>query len=97
VLKRFGLLLIRLYWWTLSPLLGGVCRYEPSCSRYTAVCIERFGFFKGSWLGMKRISRCTPWGGSGYDPPPGHHDECNHDHGEACNHDDGAHDHGAPR
>lgn len=66
--------MIRLYWWTLSPLLGGVCRFEPSCSRYTAVCIERFGVIKGSWLGVKRISRCQPLGGGGYDPPP----KCSH-------------------
>ena len=75
MLKWLALGLIRLYWWTISPLLGGVCRFEPSCSRYTAVCIERFGVFKGSWLGMKRISQCHPLGGQGYDPPPGEPDE----------------------
>lgn len=70
VLRRLALWMIRLYWWTLSPLLGSVCRYEPSCSRYTAVCIERFGFFRGSWLGLRRIGRCHPFAAGGYDPPP---------------------------
>ena len=68
--RRALLLLIRVYWWTLSPLIGNVCRFHPSCSRYTATCIERFGALKGGWLGLKRISRCHPFHPGGYDPPP---------------------------
>ncbi|MFW5924754.1 MAG: membrane protein insertion efficiency factor YidD [Myxococcota bacterium] len=70
MMRRLLLGLIRLYQWTLSPLLGPVCRFEPSCSRYTAACIERFGPLRGSWLGVKRIGRCHPFHPGGYDPPP---------------------------
>lgn len=62
--------LIRLYQITLSPLLGPTCRFYPSCSRYTATCIERFGPLKGSWLGVKRIARCHPFHPGGVDEPP---------------------------
>jgi uncharacterized protein len=62
--------LIRLYQVTLSPLLGDVCRFHPSCSRYTAACIQRFGPFKGSYLGARRIVRCHPFHPGGFDPPP---------------------------
>ncbi|HEX6241106.1 MAG TPA: membrane protein insertion efficiency factor YidD [Polyangiales bacterium] len=66
-----GLLLgIRLYQLALSPLFGRVCRFEPSCSRYTARCIELHGAGRGSWLGLRRIARCHPFHPGGYDPPP---------------------------
>lgn len=69
-LERLALAVIRVYWVTLSPIIGRVCRFEPSCSRYTYVCIERFGPFRGSWLGLKRICRCHPFHPGGFDPPP---------------------------
>jgi putative membrane protein insertion efficiency factor len=62
--------LIRLYQLTLSPWLGTQCRYEPTCSKYAAEAIERFGAGRGVWLAAKRLGRCHPWGRSGYDPVP---------------------------
>lgn len=70
LMRAVLLFAIRVYWWTLSPLIGNVCRFHPSCSRYTAICIERFGALHGSWLGAKRICRCHPFHPGGYDPPP---------------------------
>jgi uncharacterized protein len=63
-------LLIWLYRMLVSPLLGPNCRYEPSCSAYAMEAIGRFGAWRGSLLAVKRIGRCHPWGGSGYDPVP---------------------------
>jgi hypothetical protein len=62
--------LIRLYQLTLSPWLGRRCRYEPTCSRYAAEALTRFGVRRGVWLAAKRLGRCHPWGRSGYDPVP---------------------------
>jgi putative membrane protein insertion efficiency factor len=62
--------LIRLYQLTLSPWLGRQCRYEPTCSKYAAEALERFGVRRGVWLAAKRLARCHPWGRSGYDPVP---------------------------
>jgi putative membrane protein insertion efficiency factor len=62
--------LIRLYQRTISPNLGPLCRYEPSCSHYAYVAIERHGLLRGAWLSLKRLSRCRPYGGRGYDPVP---------------------------
>jgi uncharacterized protein len=64
------LVLIRVYQLTLSPLLGNSCRYEPSCSRYTYEAVQRYGWAKGSWMGVKRIARCHPFAKGGYDPVP---------------------------
>lgn len=76
MLKWVVLTAIRVYQYTLSPLLtwlagpGGGCRFEPTCSRYCAEAVERFGVWRGGWLGLKRLVRCHPWGGKGSDPVP---------------------------
>jgi hypothetical protein len=67
---RLAIALIRVYQLMISPLLGAVCRFEPSCSRYAATCFERFGFLRGCWLTVRRLGRCHPWHPGGYDPPP---------------------------
>jgi putative membrane protein insertion efficiency factor len=69
-MKRIFIYPIRLYQRFLSPLLGKNCRFEPTCSHYTAQAIEEWGVFKGMWLGIRRIARCHPWGGFGFDPVP---------------------------
>jgi len=64
------ILLVKIYQYMISPLLPGACRYNPSCSEYTVQAIQKHGPIKGIGLGAKRIARCHPWGGSGYDPVP---------------------------
>lgn len=59
---------IRFYQWTISPLLGKNCRFEPSCSEYSLQAFKKYGIIKGLYLSVKRIIRCHPWGGHGYDP-----------------------------
>ncbi len=69
--RRALMALIWVYQSTLGPALPqGACRFEPSCSRYAYTAVERYGVFKGSWLAVRRLGRCQPWGGSGYDPVP---------------------------
>lgn len=62
--------LVRFYQWVISPLLGPRCRFDPTCSEYAAAAISRFGPLRGGLLTLKRLSRCHPWGASGYDPVP---------------------------
>ena len=62
--------IIRLYQFALSPLVGPACRFEPSCSGYAIEAVARCGVIRGGWLALRRIGRCHPWGGSGYDPVP---------------------------
>ncbi len=69
-MKSLALALIRLYKRFISPMLPPSCRFEPTCSVYTYQAIEKYGVIKGSWLGMKRISRCHPLHPGGYDPVP---------------------------
>ena len=67
-MKTAAVKAIRVYRQAVSPYLPSMCRFEPSCSQYTAEAVERYGIVRGSWLGLKRISRCRPMGGQGYDP-----------------------------
>ena len=63
--------LIRGYQLTLSPLIGWHCRFEPSCSEYMKQAVIEYGAIKGVIMGIKRLARCHPWGGHGYDPVTG--------------------------
>lgn len=76
-IKRFTLkailiipivILIKIYRGAISPLLPSACRYTPTCSQYMLDALNKYGLFKGGWMGIKRISRCHPWGGHGHDP-----------------------------
>lgn len=67
---RIGVALIRAYQILLGPLVGGACRFEPSCSAYARTAIEQHGLRRGAWLAVRRVARCHPFGGSGYDPVP---------------------------
>jgi putative membrane protein insertion efficiency factor len=67
---RAALALIRAYKYVISPWLTGGCRFVPTCADYTAEAIARHGLLRGGWLGVRRLSRCQPFGGSGHDPVP---------------------------
>ncbi len=67
---RLLILLVRLYQVANSPYTAASCRYTPTCSQYAIQAIRKHGPLKGTWLAIKRILRCHPWGGSGYDPVP---------------------------
>jgi uncharacterized protein len=70
MIKSIVLLLIKFYQLSISPLLGNNCRHQPTCSQYTIEAINEWGVLKGIYLGAKRLSKCHPWGTSGYDPVP---------------------------
>lgn len=62
--------LVRFYQGAISPHTPSSCRYTPTCSQYAVEALQKYGARKGTWLAIKRIARCHPWGGSGYDPVP---------------------------
>ena len=62
--------LVRFYQTAISPFTPATCRYSPTCSQYTLEALQKHGAFYGSWLSIKRIISCNPWGDSGYDPVP---------------------------
>ncbi len=64
------IIMIRLYQLLISPILGQNCRYLPTCSEYSIKALKEHGFFRGSILSVKRISKCHPWGSEGFDPVP---------------------------
>ncbi len=70
LLSNLLILPIRFYQMSISPMLPPSCRYTPSCSSYAVEALRRHGPLRGSWLALRRILRCHPWGGSGYDPVP---------------------------
>jgi conserved hypothetical protein YidD len=65
-----ALLPVYFYKYCISPLTPASCRYTPTCSQYAIDAVKKYGPFKGGWLAVKRIFRCHPWGGSGFDPIP---------------------------
>ena len=70
MITRLLILLIRFYQRYISPMLPPACRFTPTCSQYAVEALQKYGPLKGLYLAVKRILRCHPWGGSGYDPVP---------------------------
>ena len=72
ILARMAICVVRFYQRNISPIIGGrnACRFTPSCSEYTVQAIAKYGAFRGVYMGLRRILRCRPGGGCGYDPVP---------------------------
>jgi putative membrane protein insertion efficiency factor len=64
------IIIIKSYQILISPILPSTCRYSPTCSEYFKLCLQKHGLIKGSFLGLKRIVKCNPWGGKGFDAVP---------------------------
>lgn len=71
-MRKLMIHLLKGYRFFISPLLGNNCRFYPSCSSYAETAIERFGVIRGSWLALRRLSKCHPWHVGGLDPVPDH-------------------------
>ncbi|WP_417427916.1 membrane protein insertion efficiency factor YidD [Kiloniella sp.] len=81
ILRALLLGFVKLYQYGISPYTPASCRYHPTCSEYASEAIVTHGALRGGWLALKRLSRCHPWGGYGYDPVPepsdsNHCDDC---------------------
>ncbi len=71
MITRVAILFVRFYQRVLSPLKPASCRFSPTCSTYAIEALQRHGALRGGWLATRRLCRCHPWGGHGYDPVPG--------------------------
>ncbi len=80
-MRKTAVVLISVYQRVFSPYWPSSCRYEPTCSHYGQEAIAVHGTLKGGWLTLKRLARCAPWGGSGYDPVPPRHPKANENAG----------------
>jgi putative membrane protein insertion efficiency factor len=69
-MSRLLIVVLRLYRYAVSPLLGAHCRFHPTCSCYAEDAIRRFGIMRGGWLSLRRLGRCHPWHAGGADPLP---------------------------
>ena len=74
MLARFLIVIVRLYQVAISPWTPPACRFMPTCSAYAIGALERHGALRGGWMALRRIGRCHPFGGQGYDPVPGPHE-----------------------
>ncbi|MEX1001445.1 MAG: membrane protein insertion efficiency factor YidD [Crocinitomicaceae bacterium] len=70
VIKAIFIFPVKVYQYVISPIFPASCRYHPTCSNYMIQAIKEWGPLRGSWMGLKRISTCHPWGGMGEDPVP---------------------------
>lgn len=68
IISKFLILIVRIYQIGVSPYFPDSCRYQPTCSQYMIDSIKEWGVVKGTWLGLKRLASCHPWGGHGWDP-----------------------------
>lgn len=76
--KWFIVMLVKFYQAAISPYIGSNCRHSPTCSNYMIEAVNEWGAVKGVWLGIKRISKCHPWGKSGHDPVPKRNEKPKH-------------------
>ena len=83
--KKLLIVLVRVYQLAISPLMANHCRFEPTCSRYAINAIDKHGVFKGTWLAVRRISRCRPGVEGGWDPVP---EKCSCDNAKSHSHND---------
>ena len=70
IARSFIFGLVKMYRWLISPILPCSCRYLPTCSEYALEAVRRYGVLGGTWIAIKRILKCHPWGGMGHDPVP---------------------------
>lgn len=75
-MQKILILLIGIYRYMISPLLGSHCRFSPNCSHYAQIAIARYGSLTGSWIAVRRLSRCHPWQPGGFDPVPERRPKC---------------------